>query len=493
MLFNMVVSIYTSRVVLDALGIDDYGIYNVVGSFVALFSFLSSSMSLSVSRFLGINIGIGDRQMVKKVFAASLNIHIVIAIIIAIVVEIVGTVYIFNFLHINEDRIYASYVVFQFSLIALIISVIRSPYAASITINEDINIYALLSVLESIAKLGIVYILTIFEYDRLELYGILICVVTVLISLIYVYFSHSHYYWCKVSFFWEKSLYYELIRYALINTFGNMINMFVTQGQNIILNFYFGPVVNAARGIAYQTDISIRGFVTNIFTAVNPQLIKSYGENNVGYMKSILQNGAVLSFSFLLFISIPVILYIDLLLDLWLVEVPEYTNSFIILLLINSLIYANAQPIMQAIHSTARIGQFNLFTGIVNCLNIILPILFLKKDSNPQIVFIIYIFVNILIILVTLQQMRRTLKFGIKDYILNVYWKEILILFFSFPLPVLYSISVDVRIANFVICLFLSFLSVTISTYCWGVSPQIKNSIKKNAKNSINKYFNSRT
>ena len=140
---------------------------------------------------------------------------------------------------------------------------------------------------------------------------------------------------------------------------------------------------------------------------------------------------------------------------------------------------------MQAIHSTARIGQFNFFTGIINCLNIILPILFLKKETDPQIVFIIYIFVNFLIILVTLQQMRRTLKFGIKDYIINVYWKEILILFFSFPLPVLYSIFVEQKIMNFVICLFISLLTVTISTYYWGVSPQIKNSIKKKAKNTF--------
>lgn len=478
MLLTTIISIYTSRIILDALGVNDFGVYNVVAGFVSLFSFLSTSMSLSVSRFLGVNLGKGDANLVRKVFGASLNIHICIAIIIFIIVECIGSFYIYNYLNINPGRLQSAYVVFQFSLIALVLTVIRAPYQASITINEDINIFAIINVIESIIKLGIVYLLYIINYDRLEFYGMMICVVTLLITLFYIVYAHIHYFWCIFMLYWDKIIYLEIIRYALINAFGNMINMMVIQGQNIILNFYFGPVVNAARGIAFQVDTAIRGLVSNIFTAVNPQLIKSYGENNLSYMKKLLQSGAVLSFSFLLSVSIPVILYIDFILRAWLIEVPKFTGDFIILLLVNSLIYANAQPIMQAIHTTSRIGQFNLYTGIVNCLNILIPLIIITENSKPQIIFVIYTIVNIVIIAVTLQQMKRVLSFDIKEYVRNVYFKEFIIFIMSLVAPAFFRYFSEVNVVNFLLCIFISLLSVSISTYCWGLTNESRKELK---------------
>ena len=369
MAFTMLISLYTSRVLLSALGINDYGIYNVVGGIVALFSFLSAAMSLSVSRFLGIAMGQNKGDELVRVFKASLNIHICIAFVIALLAEFGGVWYLHHYINVPPDRLPATFIVLHTSVLILMLNVIRVPYIAAINISEDINIYAIFTVIESCLKLVIVYILYFSKVDRLVLYGYLMLLITAIMSLFYYIYSKHHYVWCKFQFFWDRRLYYKLVRFATFNIFGNMVQMAVNQGQNLLLNFMFGPVVNAARGVAFQVDAAMKGFVVNIFTAVNPQLFKSYGEQNYDYMKVLLYNSARLSFAVLLMVSIPIILDIDYILNLWLKEVPEHTASFIVLLLINSLVFANMQPLMLAIHATARIGKLHVYTGLVNLLS----------------------------------------------------------------------------------------------------------------------------
>lgn len=477
MAITMVISLYTSRVILSALGINDYGIYNVVGGIVMMFSFLNVAMSLSVSRFLGIAMGKGENDLVLKVFKASLNIHIFLALLLALVTELFGLWYLNNYINISAERLSAAFIVFHLSVVVLTINVVRVPYTASININEDINVYAALNVLESVLKLLIVYVLYVSNCDRLILYGVLVLLVTTMISIMYYAYCKKKYNWCVFQFFWDKTLYKELLRFAGLNTFGNMIQMVVNQGQNLLLNFMFGPAVNAARGIAFQVDTALRGFVVNIFTAVNPQLFKSYGEQNLDYMKVILYNSARLSFALLLMVSIPIILDIDYILSLWLEEVPEYTAPFIILLLINSLVFANIQPLMLSIHATGRIGELHVYTGVVNLLNIVFSYILLKQSFSPEWVFVVQIIISIGMIIVTLLQMRRTLHFSVMHYLFQVYCRELLILLLSLPIPLLLWTIMDVNFLTLILLSIVSCLVVSVVTLGVGVEKTYRTQI----------------
>ena len=481
----MLISIYTSRVILEALGVSDYGIYNVVGGFVMMFSFLNSAMSVSVSRFLGIALGEDNPQEVVLVFKASINIHIVFALILAILVEVIGVWYMSNYINVPPDRLSVAFIVFHMSVLMLVLNVIRAPFIAAITINEDINAYAIITVIECVLKLVIVYALYLSEADRLMVYGGLMLFVTFIISLMFFIYSKYKYIWCKFQIFWDRDVYYRLLRFAGFNIFGNMVQMVVSQGQNLLLNLMFGPIVNAARGIAFQVDSALKGFVVNIFTAVNPQLFKSYGEKNYDYMKMLLYNSARLSFAFLLMISIPIILDIDYILNLWLVKVPQYTPNFAVLLLLNSLIYANIQPLMLSIHATARIGQLHIYTGLVNLLNIAISFIVLKKGCSPEWVFIVQIIVSIGIIAVTLWQMKRTLGFEILQYLHQVYCREALIVFLSFPIPFLYWFFTEVNFINLLILTIVSIISVCGVTIWVGIERDYRNHIVSLIKSKV--------
>ena len=232
MAITMAISLYTSRVVLSALGISDYGIYNVVGGIVMMFSFLNTAMSLSVSRFLGIAMGKEENNRLYVVFKASLNIHLCLALLIALISEAFGIWYLNNYINVPADRLPATFIVFHMSVLVLMLSVARVPYIASITINEDINVYAVLNVLESFLKLLIVYLLLISNYDRLVLYASLMLAVTIVISVLYYIYCRKNYIWCKFQLFWDKKLYYDLLRFAGLNTFGNMIKADVYSGTS---------------------------------------------------------------------------------------------------------------------------------------------------------------------------------------------------------------------------------------------------------------------
>jgi len=477
MIFVMAISLYTSRVVLDALGVEDFGIYNVVGGIVLMFSFLNSAMSLSVSRFMGIAMGYNDRDYLIRIFKASINIHLFLALIIALFAEIIGGWYFYNYLKVPIEKLDVAFLVFHFSVLTLIFNIIRVPYQASITINEDLNVFAILSIIESVLKLGIVYALYL-ALDKLMLYGLLIFMVTFIITILHVIYCRYKYYWCKIQFYWNRQIYFELFRFAGLNTFGNMVQVFVLQGQNLLLNFFFGPIVNASRGIAFQVNVALSGFITNIFTAVNPQLFKSYGEGNIDYMKKLLYNATTVSFYVLLMASIPIILDIDYILNLWLTKVPEYTSDFICLILINSLIFSNIQPLLITIHATGRIGKLHIYTGLVNTLNLILSYIFLKFDFPPQSVFCIQMLVSVCMIAVILYQMKRTLTFGIKDFVIKVYCRELLILCLSLPIPFLFYYFTEASFFRLVILSLLSIITVACTAYQYGVDRDIRDKMK---------------
>ena len=337
MILIMLVTLYTSRVVLAELGIKDYGIYNVVGGVVAMFSFLNNCMSSATQRFMTFELGRGDMARLKKVFAASLNIHITIGVIIVLLAETIGLWFVNHKLVIAPDRMTAANWVYQFSILTFCVNIIQVPYNAVLIAHEKMSVYAYISILEAFLKLGIVYLLVIVPADKLITYGILVFAVQLIIRGIYQVYCRRHYVESKFRLFWDKGLYKQMSGFAGWNLFGSVAWLLRDQGLNIVLNLFFGTAINAARGVASQVSSAVMGFISNFQVALNPQITKNYATGNIPEMEKLSYLGIKFSFLLLFTMAFPLCLNIDYVLHLWLVEVPDYTALFIILIMVESL------------------------------------------------------------------------------------------------------------------------------------------------------------
>ena len=295
MLFLMVVSLYTSRVVLNALGVEDFGIYNVVGGVVAMFSMLSGSLSAAITRFITYELGTGNKENLKKIFSSSVTIQIGLAVLIALLAEAVGVWFLNVKMNIPDARMVAANWVFQFSILTFAINLISVPYNASIIAHERMSAFAYISILEAIGKLAIAFLITVSPMDRLIFYSLLMCAVALLVRLVYGYYCKKHFEECTYHFLWDKELLKRMFGFAGWNFIGASSAVLRDQGGNVVINLFCGPVVNAARGIASQVNTAVHGFVSNFMTALNPQITKSYASGNRDYMMTLIFQGAWLS------------------------------------------------------------------------------------------------------------------------------------------------------------------------------------------------------
>ena len=317
MLFMMAVSLYTSRVILNALGVEDYGIYNVVGGVVAMFSIISGSLSAAISRFITFELGKGDIDKLKKTFSAAVTIQLLLSLIIVILIESVG-VWFLNFkMTIPSDRMAAANWVLQFSIVTFVINLVSVPYNATIIAHERMSAFAYISILEAVGKLAIAFLIMVSPIDRLVFYAILMCGVAVIVRLTYGYYCKRHFSECRYSFRWDKEILVKMFGFAGWNFIGASSAILRDQGGNIVINLFYGPAVNAARGIAMQVNGAVTGFVSNFMTALNPQITKSYAAGDRAYMMTLIYQGARLSFYMLLLLSLPVFLNTHYILVIW--------------------------------------------------------------------------------------------------------------------------------------------------------------------------------
>lgn len=489
MLLMMGVTLYTSRIVLNTLGVVDFGIYNVVGGVVVMFSFLNSAMSSATQRFLTIELGKNDYDQLKKVFSMNVNIHAVIALIILILAETIGLWLLNAKLVIPVERMNAANWVYQFSILAFMLTVMGVPYNAIIIAHERMNVYAYVSIIEVVLKLIIVFALVWFSYDKLKLYAILIFCVAVIVWVIYKSyckrnFSESHY-----VFFWDKSLYKTLMNFAGWNIFGNLAHVAAGQGVNILLNIFFGPVVNSARGIAYQVNGAVNGFVRNFQIALNPQIFKSYAADNRMYMHQLIFQGSKYSFFLLLFITLPILIETETVLRWWLKIVPEYTILFCRLVLINTLIDCISGPLMTAAQATGKIKKYQAVVGTVLLLIIPISYVFLKQGLPPEITLYVSISISIMALFTRLFIISPLVKLSILEFIRIVLARVLLVSVVSvvFPLmvkhsvtyeliqyislyfPLLMKYSVNQEFVRFLAVCMVSIPSIAISIYWLGL------------------------
>lgn len=481
MFLTMGVSLYTSRIVLNTLGVEDFGIYNVVGGVVMMFAFLNNAMTAGTQRFLSFELGRANLKQFRKIFSMSINTHFVIAVIILIIAETIGLWFLNMKLVIPAERLSAANWVFQFSVLSLIVTVISVPYNASIIAHERMSVYALVSIIEVSLKLFIVFVLQWFEFDKLKFYAILVFLVAITIRIIYWLYIKRNFKECNYLFSWDKTLFKTLISYGGWNLWGNFALVSINQGINILLNLFFGPTINAARGIAFQVNAAINGFVSNFQMALNPQIVKSFAKDDREYMHQLIFQGSKYSFFLMYILSLPIILEADTILSIWLKVVPDFTVLFCRLVLINLLIDCISGPLMTAAQASGKIKKYHTIVG--GFLLLILPIsyLFLLAGFPPQTTFYVNIIISFIVLFIRLWIVHPLVGLSINTFVQKVLVPILFITPLAIIIPAILKYNIQEQFIRFILVAISSVLSSTILIYLIGLRKPEREFVKTKA------------
>lgn len=470
MLFLMIISLYTSRIVLNALGVEDFGIYNVAGGVVAMFSILSGSLSAAISRFITYELGKNNVLKLKTIFSSAITIQIGLGIVIAFFAETIGIWFLNTQMNIPIERMTAANWVLQFSIITFIINLISVPYNAVIIAHEKMSAFAYISIFEAIGKLLIAYLITISPIDKLIFYAILMCGVAIAIRLLYGYYCKRHFDECRFHFIWNKQIFQQIFSFAGWNFIGASSAVLRDHGGNIIINLFCGPTVNAARGIAFQVNNAIQGFVSNFMTALNPQITKSYAAKNYTYMMTLIFQGARLSFYMLLLLSLPIIINTHYLLTLWLNTVPEHTVLFVRLVLIFAMSESISGPLITAMLATGNIRNYQIIVGGLQILNLPTSYILLSLGAIPETVLIVAVLISQCCLMARLYMLKKMIKLKIKDYLKKVYFNIITVSIIAIILPICMQERLAENFINFLLSSLICMLCTYLSIYYIGCS-----------------------
>ena len=432
MMFIILVSLYTSRVILKTLGVEDYGIYNVVGGFVSMFGFLNTAMSATTQRYITYSLGTENTAQLNKVFSNCVMTHILIALIVLLFAESVGLWFLFNKMIIPESRMTAAFVVFQCSVVSTVVLIISVPYNADIIAHEKMSAFAYISIVEVTLKLLIVFLLKFSGIDKLIFYGILLLIVQCSIRLIYGSYCKRHFEETKFRIIWDFSLFKEMLSFAGWNLWGGVSNIMYTHGVNLLLNLFFGPTVNAARGIAIQVQNAISQFANSFQMAINPQITKSYAQRDYAYMHKLVFRSSKFTFILLFILSLPIFTETEAILKLWLGVVPNWTVVFLRLMLCIVIIDSVANPFMVSVAATGNVKLYQSIIGGTMLLIVPTSYIFLKLGCAPNIVFITHLFFAVLTFILRLFIVKRLIHFSIIEYCKVCIFKIIAIVVPSF-------------------------------------------------------------
>lgn len=468
-LFIMLVTLYTSRVVLNTLGVTDYGIYNVVGGVVMMFSVISSSLSSSISRFITYELGHGDFERLKRIFSTSVNIQIGISLVILVLAELFGVWFLNTKMNIPAERLSAANWVLQCSLLSFIINLISVPYNACIIAHEKMSAFAYISILEAVLKLAVVYMLLVSPYDKLATYAVLLVVVALIIRMAYSLYCRRHFEESCYRFVYDKPLIKEMTSFAGWSFFGNGAYMLNVQGVDMLINIFFGVTLNAARGVATQAQNAVMQFVNNFTVAVNPQITKSYASGEMEYMHKLVCRGARFSYFLLFLFVVPIVCEADYILRLWLKIVPENAPLFLRLALFGSLMMSLGNSLLTGIFATGNIKRYQLWVTIVGCLVFPLTWIAFKLGFPPATTYIIFIIIYFILVFVRLYIAKGVLNFPVRMYLTDVMARISIVSFLSFVLPVLVVHNLEEGFLRLCITCTLSLVSTTLMIFILGL------------------------
>lgn len=459
MFLMMGVSLFTSRVILQTLGIEDFGVYNVVAGIVVLFSFINNAMAIASQRFLSFALGKKDNIELQRVFSMSLTSHLVIAALVLLLAETIG-LWILLKMNFPENRLNAACWAYHFAVLTCAANVVRVPYNAAIIAYERMSFYAWVSILEVIVKLAIVYLLVIYSGDKLIFYSFLLFIVTIIVNYIYKFYCNRKFSVSKYHFFWDKILFKQFIGFSGWSLAGSIANVGAQQGLNMIINIFCGVVVNAAVGISNQVMGAVGQFLGNFQTAFNPQLVKSYATGDKGYFMSLIFKSSKFSYYLMFILSFPAIINCSFLLNTWLETVPEYAVEFSQLMLVYLLFDAISGPLWISVQATGQIKKYQLLMSLLIFLNLPLAYIVLFMGYSPIYVFVGRVFINIVTLIVRICYLRSLIHLPAKKYIMQVIMPIFLTTVLSIPLPLWihyeYETTWLVFIFNTLICMVIS-------------------------------------
>lgn len=488
-LFIMLVTLYTSRVVLNTLGVTDYGIYNVVGGVVAMFGFINGSMSSATQRYITFALGRSDMENLQKVFSTALQIHVLIAVLIIILGETVGLWFMYTQMQIPDGRMNAAFWVLQCSIVSTAVMIISVPYNADIIAHEKMSAFAYISILEAVLKLAIIFALLLSPSDRLIFYAFLILAVQLLIRLCYSHYCSRHFEESKYRHVWDKFLFKEMTGFAGWSMFGNLAGVLFGQGLNMLLNVFFGPVVNAARAVSVQVQNAIQQFVGNFQMALNPQITKTYAKGEMDEMHKLMFRSARFSFYLLFFLSLPVLFETEFILTIWLETVPDNTVIFLRIMICISLLYTLSNPLMVANQATGKVRKYQAVCGSI--LLMILPVSYvcLKFGCPAYSVFIVHFVMESIAQLARMIMLRPLVGIRITDYIKNIYIRIVAVVALSVLVPFVVYENMDDTVARFFTMCLICVLSVSTVAYTVGLSKNERVFVRMKAIAIMSKVF----
>lgn len=485
MLFLMVVGLFASRVILRSLGVEDFGIYNIVGGVIIIFSFLSSSLSSAISRFMTYDLGKGDVEQLKKTFTSSVIIQILFALVVILLAETIGLWFLNEKLVIPADRVVAANWAYQFTIVSLAVNLISIPYNASIISHEKMDAFAYVSVIEAIGKLAIAYGTFYALCDKLIFYSAAMLALSMMLRLIYGWYCKRNFAECKLYLSFDKQLVLKIFELAGWNSIGVFSSVVRDQGGNILINLFFGPTVNAARSIAMQVNTVLYGFVSNFMTALNPQITKNYANGNNDYMMKLIFQGSRYSFYIMLYISLPVIINAHYILSLWLGIVPAHSAAFVQLSLLFTMNELLAGPLYTAMLAAGNTRNYQIAVGGCQLLNLPIGYLALKLGAPAEAVFIVAIFVGVCCEMTRIYMLRKMINLPARLFLKKVYLNVWSVAFCASILPVLVGTWVNENFSGFLMQLLTSLVCISFSVYWIGLRSDEKTWVRAKFSNSI--------
>lgn len=414
----MFIKIYTVRVVLLALGAENYGIYNVVGGIVVMFTFLNKVLATASQRFFAFELGRNNQERLKQVFNITQILYVLLIIIIVIGTESVGLWFLHNKAVIPLDRMYAANWVFQFSVLSFSITLFSTPYLAIIIAHERMNVYAYVGILDAVLLLLLALSLRFlsFTMDILIVYGLMKLFLSIIIHGIYIGYALKKYRETHFCFYWEPTLAKEILSYSGWNVFGSMAGIARSQGINMLLNVFFNPAVNAARGVAYQVHNAISHFAHSFYTAVRPQITKNYAKGDMSATLSLVFSSSKYNYYLLLFVAAPIMIFAAPILELWLDVVPEHTLMFTELVIIVTMIDSMSYPLMTLAQATGKVALYQSVVGSLILLNLPISYYFLKHGYPPEVTMVVSVCVSTLALFARFLILRHIVGFPIRKF-----------------------------------------------------------------------------
>ena len=471
MVFVLCITLYTARVVLQMLGVEDYGVYNVVCGFVSMFTFLSTSLSNGIQRFYNYELGKNGVDGACKVYNTSLIIQIALLIIIIIISETFGLWYMYSKMVIPESRMIAAQWIFQFSIFSFAFVILQAPYMAAVMAHEKMDYFAIVSVLDAIFKLAIVFVVPCFRGDNLILYGFLVTLISVFNFLCYCLYSKAKFPEIKIKHTFDKNLFKDMLGFSGWNIFGSFSGVMKEQGINLVINLFFGPVVNAARGIAAQVNNGLQGFVTTITTPVRPQVIQSFAKGDVKRTMRLTYSISKLSCMFLYLMALPVVFEIDFILKLWLGNnIPEHTNKFVIIIIIISFLNNLNSAVSGVVHASGKMKTYQLSTSLIASLCIPFSYIILYLGYSAEWALWMVFITMVLAQFVALLVLKTIVNYSLFDYLKKVLIPLFMVVLSTIWIPFSINSMVSEGWIRLVINTFLCIVIITTSIYLIGFS-----------------------